>query len=712
MLLNDVSSTSHFQILILSPTCDCIHIASHWHCLRLMASPSTDARLHYHRHRQTRRRVAHTASPPTTNPTPLDPSGLQHSIPLSQAITTLRAASLTMPTPLIGVDANPRQPGFRPTKLESKIPSPPKFQRTGSTDRHSAFSVSGTVSPCYNAMPIDAQAVVMPRLTSKLPRKSAATQSVFSRSHSSGSGSETPRESLSQFCNWQKPATAVVPLGSVRLLFKNNTVTADFQQVLVRTIPPLSCDKPLPSPPIAQLTSPSSPPKAQRTLVDAEAGTPTEEDWPVLHPENLPSPKFPIPSIGSSLTQRSVSEGPSSQRNRIPMPKSRLGSPSQISDSLIEGEEATNQRSRQIPLPRRFGSMNPYVKPFHAFSTDSYIATDIPLPHKQQNLPAVAIPPRISSKRPSPDITADELPTRSSASIPAARLGCTKWPILAVTDKTAQTQETDEACENEHCYTPVPEHNELILIGGANGTQSNYGSFDSISTRSLAAGSSLGEEAEIKHEGSIRVKHLSCHSSNTESGPILRISADADAVLLGRRHSIPAVPALPEDVPKLKKHPTDSFPGRVSKQALVNMDASAGSGTSMPCSTETETTEGRSIKITPIRSMQPPRTPSMGDLPQKSPSLGTVASVEVEAVDRSSTNSTVDCTTMQPESNTPSLTLGERPRSNYVCHVEVVCVDEANMSNRKPAAIQQHYKTGLHKEACRYWAPMQMSRSR
>lgn len=44
-------------------------------------------------------------------------------------------------------------------------------------------------------------------------------------------------------------------------------------------------DKPLPSPPVAQIVNPNSPVKISRTLVDAEAGTPSGEQWPAVRPE-------------------------------------------------------------------------------------------------------------------------------------------------------------------------------------------------------------------------------------------------------------------------------------------------------------------------------------------------------------------------------------------------------------------------------------------
>ncbi|EUC29936.1 hypothetical protein COCCADRAFT_39759 [Bipolaris zeicola 26-R-13] len=53
---------------------------------------------------------------------------------------------------------------------------------------------------------------------------------------------------------------------------------------------PMSTYKPLPSPPIAQVSSPNSPPKAQRTLIDAQSESSIHGRWPVLHPENVSPP--------------------------------------------------------------------------------------------------------------------------------------------------------------------------------------------------------------------------------------------------------------------------------------------------------------------------------------------------------------------------------------------------------------------------------------
>ncbi|KAF3041708.1 hypothetical protein E8E12_006374 [Didymella heteroderae] len=528
-----------------------------------------------------------------------------------------------MSTPLIDISANPRQPDFNPTKVGSKIPSPPKYQRTGSTGRRNPFSVSTTGSPCYIATPMDAKAVIMPMPTSKLPRKSTPTQSAYSKSYTYGIRPVTTHASLPQSRNWQKPAAIVVPPGP-------NSI---------RTTPPLSCNKPLPSPPMAQIVNPASPPKAQRTLIDADAGTPTEEAWPVLQPENVPPSKSRVFFTNGMLPQRSASEGSALRRNGIPVLKSpdatpsvSNGTPSSGSESSIEEGQSDHPRPRVMTEPRMFGPINPYAESFHAFSTDSNVAIDSPLAQKQQNLPPVAIPPRISSKHtslPSPDTAADVSSAQQSASLRPVKSGCTKWPDLAPAEETMKAQAGDETFMHGKCFTKEPENNECVSFDAADVTQPRYGSIDSVSTWSLAVGLSLDDEPEVNYEGSVRIKRLSWYSSKSGSGPTLRISADADAVLLGREDSIPAVPDVPEQILRKpsQERSNGPLPGRVSRQILVSMGASKFSRTSTPSSTETETIGSRPVKITPIRSMQPPRKTSTDDLSKGSPSPSMPASM-------------------------------------------------------------------------------------
>ena len=131
-----------------------------------------------------------------------------------------------MSTPLVDIDANLRQPGFKPTTQDSKIPSPPKFQRTASTGRHSPFSVNTTGSPSYIAMPTTARTIVSPTPTFMLPRKSTPTQSAFSKSYTYGSWPATPRSSLPRARGGHKPSAIAVPT-SVSSFAQEDSITAD-----------------------------------------------------------------------------------------------------------------------------------------------------------------------------------------------------------------------------------------------------------------------------------------------------------------------------------------------------------------------------------------------------------------------------------------------------------------------------------------------------
>jgi hypothetical protein len=387
--------------------------------------------------------------------------------------------------------------------------------------------------------------------------------------------------------------------------------------------------------------NPASPPKAQRTLVDAEAGTPTSKDWPILQPEDLFPTKAATNPKNDGRPQRSVSEGSALRRNGIPVLKSRdtaplcvnNGTTFQKSTPLIENGESSLEKFGQMTEPRALSSMNPYANSFHAFSTNTEIVIDSPLAHKQRTSPIVLIPPRASSKRsslPLPDTAQDGLPAQpSSVSLRRIKPDRTKWPVLEATaDLFSKHQMTHEdSNSHQQRLTVEPDDIEPTLLDGKFIPQSHYGSTDSVSTWNLAAGSSLDDGPEVDYEGAVRVKHLSWHSSNPDAGPILRISADADAVLLGRDDSIPAVPFLPENPVEstTQQHFFRTSIERDSKQILINMTPSTGSRTPTPTLPEAPATESKPVKITPIRSMQPPRKPSTGDLSERSALTGTPA---------------------------------------------------------------------------------------
>ena len=395
---------------------------------------------------------------------------------------------------------------------------------------------------------------------------------------------------------------------------------------------PPSCNKPLPSPPIAQIINPASPPKARRTLVDAEAGSPTSETWPILQPENISPLESPTLTRDIGRPQRSVSEGLVLGRTAIPTLQGRVFKPvsvqgylsSQMSGSSVA--DAAPDRDESVPKEETFtpNSSDLDAKTFHALSIDTKVAMISSLEPKQETSPSVVIPPRTSSKRnslPPSCIATDELPTRtSSLSFRPVKPGYTKWPFLPadVIDRTTDTHINGEHVDKE----AKTEDGGPVTMDSANPEDSNYGSIDTTSTWSLAAGSSLNDEPEVYYEDDVRVKRLSWHSCNSETGPTLKLSADADAVLLGRISSILEVPTMLDQAPGVVAQ--DCALGSVARLAAKQVPVDGTSSTSLqaPTSSSTETSESKPVKISPIRSMQPSRKSSTVDLSRDTASAG------------------------------------------------------------------------------------------
>ncbi|KAL1795270.1 hypothetical protein ACET3X_007086 [Alternaria dauci] len=145
---------------------------------------------------------------------------------------------------------------------------------------------------------------------------------------------------------------------------------------------------------------------------------------------------------------------------------------------------------------------------------------------------------------------------------------------------------------------------------------------------SLPARSPVASRSFVSADGDegTRVKRLSWHSSGSGSssgtGPILTISGDADAVILGHCDSIPAVPAIPLVLPErtVQPHSFSALTSRISKATTSRADLTVA--TASPVSSTKELTANGSpvVKISPIRSMQPPRQPSLDANSPRSPS--------------------------------------------------------------------------------------------
>ncbi|KAF1946798.1 hypothetical protein EJ02DRAFT_418149 [Clathrospora elynae] len=527
--------------------------------------------------------------------------------------------SSTIRDPELDLEIN-AQNAMTKSANKSKIPNPPAAQWTDGTDRRNPFFVGANGEPRHTAISPPARSIVPPVGSSKLPRKS-----------------QTPIQLLPKSAGAPGSKRSSLPTRGGRSSLAPNTPTI---LALRKVSPSSSRDKPLPSPPIVQIVNPNSPPKAQRTLVDAEAGTPSEEEWPILRPENVsPATKTDV------LQQRSVSDGAQPQQIANSFFGDKNSTTASLKDAgnipiapalMFQQASLRQQQFIRMTAPRPLSSNNPYNDPyndlynFHAISTATESAAESPLAYKSAP-PRVIVPPRISSKRsslPLPNQFKDNSLVLPKFPLPPnLGSGSTKWPIFVA-------QEHGEA---ETGATSVLSKQQIVNAASASSqhvsrpTDMGHAvsperkSFDSVSAWSEAAGSSLNDEPERDYEGSTRIKRLSWQSSGSGSGPVLTIHTDADAVIYGQSSSIPDVPAIPDPVPDKspQQRSLSDLTGRFSKQTMSRISLTIPSSSPSSNTTEMGPSGSPVVKISPIRSMRPPRK---GSLETNSPQLSSPVS--------------------------------------------------------------------------------------
>jgi hypothetical protein len=170
-----------------------------------------------------------------------------------------------------------------------------------------------------------------------------------------------------------------------------------------------SFDKPLPSPPIARFVDPNSPAKAQRTLVDAEAGIPSVAAWPVLRPQSTFTPEAELTTDDTGLQQRQ--QQPRQSHHDV---MSNASNSEQTANTLVENRKtssgtasasrtnlAVSQSEQQVqPVERRsFSSNNPYAKIVDTVSSGADASSRRPRSHNTSTPLPPPIPLRRSSKR-------------------------------------------------------------------------------------------------------------------------------------------------------------------------------------------------------------------------------------------------------------------------------------------------------------------------
>tara|TARA_R110002003_G_scaffold112_18_gene9728 strand:- start:31731 stop:34049 length:2319 start_codon:yes stop_codon:yes gene_type:complete len=404
---------------------------------------------------------------------------------------------------------------------------------------------------------------------------------------------------------------------------------------------PLSSrNKPLPSPPIAQVIDPNSPPKAQRTLVDAEAGTPTDEDWPIIRPE-----KFSPIKKASNHTE-SEPERQQEQRRSV----SEVSSPPQSANILVENRPLTASASfehrsaskssrqseqttvssleRQEPSigARRFSSNNPYGKAFHAYSPNADVAMSSPLARKSSAPLKIRVPPRLSSKRASLPLLHPDEPRNSPQGEPHDLMHSSDhWPLHRSEHADVSAGRSDDGLPEER--------NTTTTIDAAQLSASMDAEVDSlISNTSLANDNAVPEDTSInpssydpetgyrtkilseRNRSPVSSVHKDAHALSTEEGEVSEDESDlpdkhAENTPLGRSLDAPA--------------------HRMSKQNTSALNPEQGSDAPIPVATPTGVEKFGSVKISPLRNFAPQRQVS-ARLPPWSPSSRPMQSSNVD----------------------------------------------------------------------------------
>ncbi|CAO2657810.1 Nn.00g070700.m01.CDS01 [Neocucurbitaria sp. VM-36] len=526
----------------------------------------------------------------------------------------------------LDTDANTRDTGSRFHKA-SQIPNPPVANRASGSGRRSPFSVSATGSPRLMPMSPPPRTTVSPAVTSKIPRKSQTPVHDNTPGVNKSSGLPILQHSSLPTYGARTPMATPTPMSAGLKNLAHSTAR----------------NKPLPSPPIVQVIDPNSPPKAQRTLVDAEAGSPSEEEWPIIRPGNV-SPLTNQMSRVKNMDvqqQRSVSMGAAPRHvansyfanaKHSPANMINTSSASGVNFSPTQEEHSRYQQNTQMTQSHRWSSNNPYANNnFHAISTDTDSAMESPLAHKKAAANMLPIPPRLSSNRSSLPLPSQNKPDSftppSRLQLRQVKEESEKWPLL-------KRQDTEQSVASDSSSLPkeqtVPNMSAQVesqdaqhaTLGDPQSTgldhtvQSPSGSVRSDSSCSVATSSSLDVETGTDHEGSTRVRQLSRHSSTSKSGPVLTIFPDADAVILGRGIPIPDVPALSDKVPEKvsQERSLSALAGRLSRQTMSKISLSLASHSSTSNLTEAVPKATTPVKINPIRSMQPPRKSSTGGI--------------------------------------------------------------------------------------------------
>ncbi|KAI5373054.1 hypothetical protein J4E82_008246 [Alternaria postmessia] len=231
-------------------------------------------------------------------------------------------------------------------------------------------------------------------------------------------------------------------------------------------------------------------------------------------------------------------------------------------------------------------------------------------------------------------------------------------PIAQVVDPNSPPKASRTLVD---AFTPSPTLKEYPVLRPENIPPRLSSKRSSLPTRSPVASRSF---VSANGDEGTRVKRLSWHSSGSGSssgtGPILTISGDADAMILGQRDSIPAVPAIPLVFPERTTQPRSfsALTSRISKATTSRAELTITTASPVPSTKELTANGSPIVKISPIRSMQPPRQPSLDANSPRSPS--SVYSTFPDA-ERSISSVSDRSATPTPEPKSPAPPLRDPP---------------------------------------------------
>ncbi|OCK85564.1 hypothetical protein K432DRAFT_421704 [Lepidopterella palustris CBS 459.81] len=201
-----------------------------------------------------------------------------------------------MPGPLVDISPNPRRVNIQSSKLSSRRNSKlsPYSQLSGRNSPARATPSPSRSSPHYMEATTSSMKTQTPNAASKLPRR-AATPNSLSKDTAKGLINAAAQHIGTGRANASSRSPNGNPANGGRVVTPRACNTTGMAAGRVTT--PVSSNKPLPSPPIACVSTNASPTKLTRTLLDASdkplkmaAGTPHEQEWPALYPEQASTP--------------------------------------------------------------------------------------------------------------------------------------------------------------------------------------------------------------------------------------------------------------------------------------------------------------------------------------------------------------------------------------------------------------------------------------